>query len=265
MKYALISDIHANLPALEAVLADIDGRSDVAATYHLGDLVGYAPWPDETIALLRERATAGVAGNYDSTTASGYEHCGCKVENPRQEALSHQSYAWTLAHVSEATKRFLGALPFRLDLRPFGGHLAAGPKVVLVHGTPIVNTQYWTEDRPDAFCARMAVSAGLKPGDVLAFGHTHQFWHHALEGMHYVNAGTAGRPKDGDPRVSYTLLDLLPTGEVTTEFVRVAYDVARAAHGIRRSDLPDEFAEFLETGGNVPWAGTQGPRGGTPE
>jgi len=67
MKYALISDIHANLPALEAVLADIDRRSDVEAVYHLGDLVGYAPWPDEVVALLRQRGIAGIAGNYDST------------------------------------------------------------------------------------------------------------------------------------------------------------------------------------------------------
>ncbi|MBA3761542.1 MAG: metallophosphoesterase family protein, partial [Gemmatimonadales bacterium] len=66
MIYALISDIHANLPALEAVLDDV-GLRDVGATYHLGDLVGYAPWPDETVALLRQRAISGVAGNYDST------------------------------------------------------------------------------------------------------------------------------------------------------------------------------------------------------
>ena len=78
MRYALISDIHANLPALEAVLADIGARSDVAATYHLGDLVGYAPWPNETVSLLREAAIAGIAGNYDSTVATDYRHFGCK-------------------------------------------------------------------------------------------------------------------------------------------------------------------------------------------
>jgi predicted phosphodiesterase len=70
MKYALISDIHGNLPALEAVLADIDARGDVEAIYHLGDLGGYAPWPNEVVALLRERGIAGIAGNYDSTMAT---------------------------------------------------------------------------------------------------------------------------------------------------------------------------------------------------
>jgi predicted phosphodiesterase len=255
MKYALITDVHANLPALEAVLRDIDGRPDVAATYHLGDLVGYAPWPNETVGLLRARRILGVAGNYDSTTAQNYEHCGCKYENPTQEALSHHSFEWTKAHVSEETRRTLASLPFRLDLRPLGGHVAAGPRVVLVHGTPVVNTQYWTEDRPDAFCLQMARRAELKPDDAIAFGHTHQLWHHAIEGIHFVNCGTAGRPKDGDPRVGYALLDVHASGEITTEFVRVEYDVARAARAIRESDLPNELADFLETGGRVPWAG----------
>ena len=253
MKYALITDIHANLPALEAVLEDIEHRSDVAMTYHLGDLVGYAPWPNETVALLQSRGILGVAGNYDSTTAGNYKHCGCKYENPTQEALSHQSFEWTKANVNDETREALGRLPFRIDLRPLGGHLAAGPRVVLVHGTPVVNTQYWTEDRPDEFCAQMAQRAGLEPGDAIAFGHTHQAWRHAIAGIHYVNCGTAGRPKDGDPRVSYALLEVQESGEITAEFVRVPYDVARAAAGIRGSGLPNEFADVLETGGVVPW------------
>lgn len=255
MKYALITDIHANLPALEAVLEDIDRRPDVRATYHLGDLVGYAPWPNEAVALLESRGIPGVAGNYDSTTASNYEHCGCRYENPTQEALSHRSYEWTRTNVNDRTRRYLASLPFRLDLRPRGGHLAVGPRLTLVHGTPVVNTQYWTEDRPDDFCMQMAERAGLRPGDAIAFGHTHQLWHRAIEGIDFVNCGTAGRPKDGDPRVSYALLEVDDAGGFSTEFVRVEYDVARAARAIRESGLPDAFAEFLETGGKVPWAG----------
>ena len=150
MAIALISDVHANLPALEAVLADID-RREVDAIYHLGDLVGYAPWTDQVVQLLRDRRIAGVAGNYDSTVAMDYKHCGCRSENPRQEELSHLSYDWTRRHVSAETKAFLGALPFRLDVRPRGGH-EAGPTLTLVHGAPTLNTLYWTEDRPDDFC-----------------------------------------------------------------------------------------------------------------
>lgn len=250
MKYALISDIHGNLPALEATLADIDGRDDLGGVYHLGDLVGYAPWPNEVVALLRDRAIPGVAGNYDSTTATDYEHCGCKYEDPRQAELSHRSYAWTLAHVTAETKRWLGSLPFRIDIRPLGGH-TAGPRLVLVHGNPVLNTVYWTEDRSDAFCTKMAGQLGAKAGDVVAFGHTHKPWHRSVGGIHFVNTGSVGRPKDGDWRAGYALVAL--DGEsVSVEFPRVAYDLERATAAVRASDLPDDFAAYLETGGKLP-------------
>lgn len=247
MRYALISDIHGNLPALEAVLGDIDGRADVDAVYHLGDLVGYAPWPDEVVSLLRQRAIAGVAGNYDSTTATDHDHCGCRYEDPRQEELSHVSYEWTRAHVSADTKRWLGGLPFRIDLRPLGGH-ASGPRLMLIHGNPVLNTFYWTEDRSDDFCLMMAGHLGARAGDVVAFGHTHKPWRHAVDGIHFVNTGSVGRPKDGDWRAGYVLVSM-DGGEPAVEFVRVEYDLERAASGIRESELPDDFAGYLETGG----------------
>jgi predicted phosphodiesterase len=245
--YALISDVHGNLPALEAVLADIDGREDIVAVYHLGDLVGYAPWPNEVVDVLRERAIPGVAGNYDSTTAMDHEHCGCRYEDPRQEELSHLSYAWTRENVSAASKRWLKGLPFRIDIRPLGGH-TAGPRLILVHGNPALNTVYWTEDRSDDFCLKMAERLGAKGGDVVAFGHTHKPWHRTVEEIHFVNAGSVGRPKDGDWRAGYTVVDLAGAG-ASVEVVRVDYDLARATSAIRASELPDDFAEYLETGG----------------
>lgn len=247
MRYALISDIHGNLPALEAVLASLDDRPEIDAVYHLGDLVGYAPWPNEVVAVLRERAIPGVAGNYDSTTAMDYRHCGCKYEDPRQEALSHLSYEWTRANVSRDTKRWLGALPFRIDIRPGGGH-ASGPRLMLVHGNPVLNTVYWTEDRSDDFCSKMASQMGARSGDVIAFGHTHKPWHRTVEGVHFVNTGSVGRPKDGDWRAGYAVVDMRGDG-VGVTFPRVEYDLARAAAAIRGSDLPDDLAEYLETGG----------------
>jgi predicted phosphodiesterase len=254
MRYALISDIHANLPALDAVLADIDRRGDVDTVYHLGDLVGYSSSPNEVVARLRERAIAGIAGNYDSTVATDYKHCGCRSESPRQEALAHVSYEYTRAAVTPETKRFLGGLPFSLDLRPLGGH-APGPRLVLVHGTPTLNTVYWTEDRPDDFCRKMAATVGLKAGDVIAFGHTHRPWHRAVDGIHFVNTGSVGRPKDGDWRAGYVLLDL-GEGEPHVEHVRVAYDVEAAAADVIAAGLPEEFAEFLRTGGQRAVAAT---------
>jgi predicted phosphodiesterase len=259
---AVISDIHANLPALEAVLADLRKRSDVDGIYHLGDLVGYAPWPNEVVDRLREEGIPGVAGNYDSTVATGYEHCGCRYEDPLQEGLSHESYSWTRSNISEEAQAHLGTLPFRMDLRPWGGHMA-GPKIILIHGNPVLNTVYWTEDRPDTFCASMADKAGAREGDVLVFGHTHKPWQRRVNGIHFVNAGSVGRPKDGDWRACYLLLRVADRQErndsksgkdsvsAEAEYIRVEYDLAEAQAGIRASLLPNEFADILETGGSL--------------
>ena len=247
MRYALISDIHANLPALQAVLDDIDRRG-IPAVYHLGDLVGYAPWPNEVVHLLRDRAIPGVAGNYDSTVGTDYKHCGCRYEDPRQEELSHLSYAWTREHATPETKAYLAGLPFRIDILPRGAH-QAGPRVILVHGTPTLNTLYWTEDRPDDFSLKMAGQAGAKAGDVIAFGHTHVSWHREIGGIHFVNTGSVGRPKDGDWRAGYVVLDV--SDQTKVEVVRVEYDLEATISAIQGSDLPHDFGSYLRTGGVV--------------
>ena len=247
MRYALISDIHANRPALDAVLADIANRGDTSAIYHLGDLVGYAPWPNEVVARIAQAGISGVAGNYDSTVATDYKHCGCRYEDAHQEELSHLSYAWTRTHVSPATKGLLGALPFRIDIRPLGGHVA-GPTVTLVHGNQGLNTVYVTADRSDDFLAKMGTAVGARAGDVVAFGHTHRPWHRVVGDVHFVNTGSVGRPKDGDWRAGYVVLDVSEAG-VNVEFRRVEYDVECAAAAILASTLPPEFAEYLRTGG----------------
>ncbi|HEY4129434.1 MAG TPA: metallophosphoesterase family protein [Gemmatimonadaceae bacterium] len=246
MKYALISDIHANLPALDAVLADITAQQ-FGNVYHLGDLVGYAPWANEVVAKIAAQRIPGVAGNYDSTVATDYKHCGCRYEDKRQEELSHLSYEWTRANVSGDTKRMLGELPFRIDIRPLGGHIA-GPTITLLHGNQVLNTVYVTEDRTDDFLAKMGQGVGARDGDIIAFGHTHKPWHRMVGGVHFVNTGSVGRPKDGDWRAGYVVLDV-DASAVNVEFRRVEYDVERAANAILESTLPDEFAAYLRSGG----------------
>ena len=228
------------------MLSDIDGKTDIDAIYHLGDLTGYAPWPNEVVALLRDRGIPGIAGNYDSTVSTDYKHCGCRADNAREEELSHESYEWTRAHVNADTKRYLGNLPFRIDIRPFGGHVS-GPTITLLHGNQTLNTVYVSEDRTDAFLSKMASDIGAQNGDIVCFGHTHKPWQRALDGIRFVNTGSVGRPKDGDWRPCYVLLTIDKSG-ANVEFVRVTYDVEEAAKGIRESDLPDEFAGVLKSG-----------------
>ena len=248
MRLALISDIHANLPALDAVLDDIAARGDVNGIYQLGDLVGYAPWPNEVVARVRDAGIRGIAGNYDSTVAHEAPHCGCRYEDPAQEAQSHHSYAWTLEHITLESQAWLAALPFRLDIRPLGGHLA-GPTITLLHGNHVLNTVYVHADRTDEFLAKMGESVGARAGDAVCVGHTHKPWYRVVNGVHYVNTGSVGRPKDGDPRAGYALMTVTSDG-IAVEIVRVPYDVERAAKAIEASTLPHEFANYLRTGGN---------------
>jgi predicted phosphodiesterase len=248
MRYALFSDVHANMPALTAVLDAIKATDGVSATWHIGDLVGYSPWPNEVVEALAIAGIGGVSGNYDSTVAFDYKHCGCRAESAEQEALAHRSFEWTKARVTPATKALLGSLPFRLDLRPLGGHVSR-PTVTLLHGNHVLDTVYVHQDRPDAFLRGIGEAVGATPGDVVAVGHTHIPWHRVVNGIHYINTGSVGRPKDGDPRAGFVLLDI--TGEsVSVEFRRVEYDVDAAVAAILASDLPREFADSLRTGGN---------------
>jgi diadenosine tetraphosphatase ApaH/serine/threonine PP2A family protein phosphatase len=94
----------------------------------------------------------------------------------------------------------------------------------------------------------MADAAGLKEGDLIAFGHTHKPWTREVEGIHFVNTGSVGKPKDGDPRACYVLIEAGEDG-FSVELARVEYDLERAMEGIRESELPDEFAEQLAAGG----------------
>ena len=120
--------------------------------------------------------------------------------------------------------------------------------MILVHGNPTLNTFYWTEDRSDDFCRKMAAQAGARPGDLMAFGHTHVPWHRVVDGVHFVNAGSVGRPKDGDSRACYARVELA-SGAWQIQHVRVAYDVDLTMRGVRGSGLPEQFAEHLRVGG----------------
>lgn len=139
---AVITDIHGNLPALEAALARIDDLG-LTRIYCGGDLVGYGPHPNEVVALIAERDIPTIYGNYDYAIARDLEDCGCAYVTVADRELGQQSVAWTLTHTDQASKEFMRALPF--DLRMEVG----GIPVHLVHGSPRkVNEYLFEESRP---------------------------------------------------------------------------------------------------------------------
>jgi putative phosphoesterase len=233
-RVAVITDVHANLPALQAALGRID-ELGVDAIYCGGDLVGYGPHPNEVCALISEREIPTIYGNYDYAIARDLTDCGCAYITPHDRALGQRSVDWTLAHTDRASKDFMGALPF--DLRFAVGDTA----VHLVHGSPRKVNEYLFEDKPARLYERLA---GAEDASVLVFGHTHRPWVHAYGGVLFVNCGSVGKPKDGDPRAAFAILEADGDGvRVTIE--RVDYDAAAVAREVESSGLPDELAEKL--------------------
>ncbi len=237
MKLAIFGDIHGNIEALKAAYeaAQAAGAEKV---YHLGDLGGYSPFVNEVVDFLAEHGIEGVQGNYDETVAHDREHCGCKAEDPVQEEMANRSFAWTKAHASEKTKEFLGNLPVEIT---FTVH---GRKGALFHATPRKNNLYWFEDRPEKFFQEMA---GKVDADILIFGHTHKPYRKDFGNKIFINAGSVGKPKDGDPRACVALVEITPE-VVNVEFLRVTYDVEKAAQAIVARGLPVYFAERLKEG-----------------
>jgi putative phosphoesterase len=235
MKFAVFGDIHGNIEALK-VAYDAARAAGVEKIYHLGDLGGYSPFVNEVVDFLVDHGIEGVQGNYDETVAHDREHCGCKAEDPVQEEMANRSFAWTKKHASQKTKEYLRNLPFSISF------VAEGGKVLLFHATPSKNNLYWYEDRPDKFFREMAAKTDA---DVMIYGHTHKSYRKDFNGKVFVNAGSVGKPKDGDPRACVTLIDITAE-KVKVEFLRVTYDMEKMAKAIVSSGLPEYFAQRLK-------------------
>ena len=231
---AVITDIHGNLLALEAALARIEelGIEDVFCG---GDLVGYGPWPNEVCSEIEERGIATIYGNYDYAIGRDLEDCGCAYPTQHERELGQRSVDWTLAHTGRRAKDFMRGLPF--DLRFDVGATA----VHLVHGSPRKVNEYLFEDKPARLYERLAAA---EEADALVFGHTHKPWVHGFGGVLFVNCGSVGKPKDGDPRAAFAVLR--PEGRgVQVAIERVAYDAEAVAREVAAVGLPDEYAEKL--------------------
>lgn len=237
MKVVVFGDIHGNIEALIAAYSAAQVLKP-DKVYHLGDLGGYAPFVNEVVDFLSDHAIEGVQGNYDETVAHDREHCGCKAEDPVQEEMANKSFEWTKKHVSPETKEYLRKLPLSISF------IAEGKKVSLFHATPSKNNLYWFEDRSEKFFREMTEKAGA---DVMIYGHTHKPYRKDLFGRVFINAGSVGKPKDGDPRACVTLLTIT-TEKVSVEFLRVPYDIQKAAAAITTHGLPEYFAERLKEG-----------------
>lgn len=210
-RIALYSDIHANLPALEVVLADIE-RAGVSERYCLGDLVGYGPDPSGVIARVQATGDPVVRGNYDDGVGKRAGSCGCYYPTEHDKRIGDESYARTDAALDDAEHGYLAALQDDLRLEE------AGARMLLCHGSPRRINEYLMPDRPDDSLAKLA---DIAEADVVCVGHVHVPYHRVLladdgRAVHYVSDGSVGKPKDDDPRACWAELIFGTSEEIDT-------------------------------------------------
>jgi predicted phosphodiesterase len=259
-RIALFSDVHGNLPALDAVLADIEADG-VHEVYCLGDLVGYGPDPSGVIHRIRSLAVPTVRGNYDDGIGHRRGECGCYYVTEQAKSDGAASYAFTDAALDDVDHDWLAALPDDIRL------VHDDVRILLAHGSPRKINEYLLLDRKDDQLARLAEQA---QANVVCIGHIHIPYHRMLTAadggtVHYVSSGSVGKPKDGDPRACWvelltgaeaevrerSLFDeaLAPAGLtqtwIGTVVHRVKYDVEGVAAGVIAAGLPSTLADAL--------------------
>lgn len=255
-KIALFSDIHANLPALEACLQSMEEQKP-DAIYCLGDLVGYNIWPNEVINEIRKRGIPTIAGNYDQGIGLMSEECGCAYKTEEEKDMGKISISFTNSIVKPEERKYLRTLPahIRVEFRLNNDKLI----LLLVHGSPRKINEYLFEDRDEKSLLRIMEEADA---DIMCFGHTHKPFHRILpaeakEGVRYrhaINIGSVGKPKDNNAKGCYAILTIRSDSSLTNkeavqvDFIRFEYDVEKAARAIEESPLPHAYADMLRKG-----------------
>ncbi len=239
MKAALIGDIHANLPALEAVTAHAR-QHGAEQFWNIGDFVGYNAFPEEVVRALMRPDVISIAGNYDRKVLKAEQ----KAEKWRKSDKDPDkifSFVWSYRQLSAQSREFLSTLPdqHRLEVE--------GWRVLLVHGSPYSINEHLLPDTPQERLEELARAA---QADIVICGHSHRaFVRRALETW-FINTGSVGRPDDGDPRACYALLTLRPDDLAVVHY-RVAYNVERAVQAIQMRGLPEDFARMIHEGKNL--------------
>ena len=256
MTIALFSDIHANLPALEAFFIDVE-KYKPDAMYCLGDLVGYNIWANEVIDEIRERNIPTIAGNYDFGIGRTSDDCGCAYKTDQEKANGAVSISFTNSITGVQQREYLRTLPahIRVEFQLNNDKM----NLLLVHGSPRRINEYLFEDRDEKSLLRIMQDADA---DIMCFGHTHKPYHKLLNSgskesphiRHAINIGSVGKPKDNNANGCYVLLTINQDANVQNaegvhvEFVRFEYDVEKAARGVEESPLPNDYADNLRKG-----------------
>jgi putative phosphoesterase len=236
MKVALIGDIHANLPALEAVLEDAHKRG-VEAIWNVGDMLGYGAFPDEVVDLLQKENVQSIIGNYDIKVMKVKQKRNKWKKNVPPEKWV--AFNWTYNKLSKSNLEYLNSLNKELRME------MEGKRILIMHGTPDSDEEHVTNDTTEDRLNEIALMADA---DLIIFGHSHIPFKRKVGSVWFINPGSVGRPDDGDPKASYAILVLRQPNVFRVDHYRVEYDVERAVSAIREGGLPDLFARMIQQG-----------------
>jgi putative phosphoesterase len=238
MRVALLGDVHANLPALQAVLADAHNHG-AQAVWDLGDCLGYGPFPDQVVRQLRAAEALSVLGNYDAKVLAFEANKDNWRLTKRPEKFL--AFAWAHQQLSPESRSHLRSLPTQLRLT------VAGQRILLTHGSPAAADEALTPSTPEHRLQQLARDAHA---DLVACGHSHQPFARRVSGVLFVNPGSVGRPEGGDPRANWALLEIEPR-QLSVHLRRIAYDLDQTVQAIRNLGLPEDFARMLLQGRNL--------------
>lgn len=235
---AVISDIHANLPALNAVLDDIREHVRPDHIYCLGDLTDAAPWHNEVITLIRSRNIPTIMGNHDERIAFDLPVLPLQKHSVTEQEARLAAINFTKATIDEGNRRYLAGLPANIRFE------AGGRRFLLVHGSANSNDEYLYENHNEPALLEMLEQHAA---DVMICGHTHLSYIRPLTGEKklVINTGAVGRTKEGDGKAAYLWLQIQPDGLQHT-IRKVTYNTAATIEGIRNSPIPDFYAAFWE-------------------
>jgi putative phosphoesterase len=226
MRIAVIADLHANLPALRAVLDDVLALG-CDTIWCVGDVVGRGPHPGEVVGEMRGLDVPIVQGNWDEAVGLRREHPGVSWTSPEAEAAGLASMAWTIAHTTDEQRSWLRQLPVT-DRFSIGDR-----SVLLFHGSPLRQNEYLWSDRPSRVFARVSSDQG---DDLLCFGHTHEAIHRVVGKTHFVAAGSVGCGSFEDPNARYAVIDVAGA-ELMVTFRSVLYDHLSVEAAMRAAGL----------------------------
>lgn len=250
MKVALIGDIHANLPALEAVLAHAHEQG-AEAIWNVGDVVGYGPFPEEVVQRLRKGHIPSTIGDYDRKVLRFKKR---RDKWRRTKTLERfLAFQWAHDQLSKKSRKYLRFLSRVVRMS------VEGRRILLAHANPGTGKTYLGSDTPDTQLREIAQQA---QADVIIMGHSHQPMARQVDGVWFINPGSVGRPDDGDSRASYAVLEIEPD-QIRVAHFRVEYDVQRLVDAIRGQGLPESFAQMFLQGRNLDAVldGDSGPGG----